>query len=200
MYYYVTYFLLFKHKFILPLVDIVSFSIHSPYSLFKPLSIQEGQEVAQRYTEKIIANRGQVSEEELQRLLNAHALSMQALRDRQKQEKAKMEEILEYKKRERLLKRRAEKQEAEAQADLRAQKHEAETQAGTRASSSATAATSTSKDSGIGEEGRRSAGDGQEDGNKGKEDEEYDSDSELSVSEMLARILRSPWLHEAVYI
>ena len=76
--------------------------------------MQEEQEVAQKYTAKIVAgNRGKISEEELRKLLDDHALSMQALRDRQKDEKAKMNDILEYKKRERLLKRRAQKQDEE---------------------------------------------------------------------------------------
>ena len=86
---------------------------------------------------------------------------MQALRDRQKDEKARLDQILQYKKQERLLKRRAAKQEAGSDP----------------AAAAAALSSLSSKDSGIGTEdgGKGGMGDAQE-------DEDYDSDTDLSVS------------------
>ena len=109
--------------------------------------------------------------------LNCQYLHFQALRNRQNHEKEKFKELLEFKRRERLLKRRAAKHDKE-EADGREVKEDGRDSRG-------------SKDSGIDELGRGKAdgGSAQRGSPEGaREDEDPDSDSELSVSCNLGQV------------
>jgi hypothetical protein len=65
---------------------------------------QEEQKVAKNYAQRLMSDGdgGRLSEEEMNRLLADHLLSMQALRDKQSAERNRLQEMLEKKKRERL--------------------------------------------------------------------------------------------------
>ena len=73
----------------------------------KILNFQEENHISEEFTRRIMREGGGgLSQEEMDRLLREHAVSMQALRKKQELEKQKFKELLELKKRERLLKRR----------------------------------------------------------------------------------------------
>ena len=94
----------------------------------------------------MILNPERLSQEEINRILSDHAFNMQALRKKQDAEKEKLKQILEWKKRDRLLRRRADKQDQEDEEERKANAAEGSSSSGggSRKNSSSMAGSSAS--------------------------------------------------------